>query len=360
MHRAAATVIVLATVALAGCDGGSVTGPSPPRAGSEISSSPTIGSPSTVAADLDVPWGIGFLPDGSALVNERDTGRVLHLTSGGTLTTAATLDVRHGGEAGLLGLAVSPSYADDHLVYVYYSTHSDNRVVRFTYDGSRAGAAQPVLTDIPVGTIHDGGRIAFGPDGKLYIGTGETGDGALAQDRGSLAGKILRINPDGSVPSDNPFGSPVWTYGHRNVEGLAWDAQGRMFATEFGPNRDDEINLIVKGRDYGWPVVTGKRGGDRFTDPLVTFAPDEFSASGAAIAGGALWTAALNGERLYRIPLQADGTLGTPQAMLDGRYGRLRTVVLAPDGALWVTTSNRDGRGDPAAHDDRILSFPLK
>ena len=214
-----------------------------------------------------------------------------------------------------------------------------------------------ILKGLRAGAIHNGGRIAFGPDGKLYAGVGETGDSGLAQDRGSLNGKILRINPDGSVPSGNPFGTPVWTWGHRNVQGLAWDAQGRLWASEFGQNTFDEVNLIRKGRNYGWPVVEGKGStdGGRFTNPLVTWPTAQASPSGAAIIGSNLYIGALRGECVWKIPLRGS-RLGTPQRILAGRYGRIRTVVAAPDGALWVATSNRDGRGSPRSDDDKIVA----
>jgi glucose/arabinose dehydrogenase len=217
---------------------------------------------------------------------------------------------------------------------------------------------RPVVTGIARGFIHDGGRIAFGPDGKLYAGVGETGEGNLAQDKSSQNGKILRMNPDGSVPSDNPFpGSRVWSLGHRNVQGLAWDRAHRLWATEFGQDTFDEVNLIRKGRNYGWPVVEGKgdthRG--RFTNPLVTWHTSEASPSGDAIVGNRLYVAALAGRGLWRVPLRGSRT-GKPRKLYADRWGRLRTVVVAPDGRLWIATSNTDGRGDPRAGDDRIVS----
>lgn len=258
------------------------------------------------------------------------------------------------GEGGLLGVAVSPDYARDRLVYAYLTSPSDNRIVRFRL----GGRPQPVLTGIARGEIHDGGRIAFGPDGKLYAGVGDTGQSALAQDRGSLNGKVLRMNPDGSVPAGNPFaGSRVWSLGHRNVQGLAWDRAGRLWATEFGQSASDEVNLIRPGRNYGWPAVEGSgdtRGG-AFTNPALTWTPTSASSpSGAAVAGSRLYVAALQCGCLWRIPIR-EGRLGRPVKLLAGRYGRLRTVVRAPDGSLWVATSNRDGRGNPRSGDDRIV-----
>ena len=260
----------------------------------------------------------------------------------------------NAGEGGLLGIAVSPHYRRDKLVYAYFTSSHDNRIVRFKL----GGRVHNVLTGLRRGFIHNGGRIAFGPDGKLYAGVGETGNRGLAQNKRSLNGKILRMNPNGSVPKGNPFGSRVWSYGHRNVQGLAWDKRGRLWATEFGQDRFDEVNLIRKGRNYGWPIVEGKgstRGG-RFTNPKVTWRTDESSPSGAAIRHGYLYVAALGGQRLWRIRLRGSHA-GRPKALLRGRYGRIRTVVRTPSGRLWIATSNRDGRGSPHRGDDRIVQL---
>jgi glucose/arabinose dehydrogenase len=309
----------------------------------------------TIARGLHVPWGIAFLPNGDGLVAERTTGRILrfgpHGGRGTVVMRVPGVDTNEG-EGGLLGLAVSPHYASDKLVYAYFTSGHDNRIVRFKLGGS----VHPILTGIKRYVFHNGGRIAFGPDGKLYAGVGEAGDKPLAQDRGSLNGKILRMNPDGSVPRDNPFrGSRTWSYGHRNVQGLAWDHKRRLWATEFGQNAFDEVNLIRKGRNYGWPIVEGRgstRGG-RFVNPKLTWHTDESSPSGAAISGNTLYVAALQGRCLFRIRLR--GThLGKPRRILTG-FRRLRTVVKAPDGSLWVATSNRDGRGSPRSGDDRII-----
>jgi len=315
--------------------------------------------PRTIARHLEVPWGIAFLPDGDALVAERDRGRIVRIPAGGgrPRPVMTVPGVQATGEGGLLGLAVSPGFRRDRTVFAYLTTRRDNRIVRFRLGES---GVTPILTGLRAASIHDGGRIAFGPDGKLYAGVGETGDTGLAQDRSSPNGKILRINPDGSIPADNPFpSSPVWTLGHRNVQGLAWDRRGRLWATEFGQNEFDEVNLIRKGRNYGWPIVEGRgstRGGG-FTNPKVTWSPTSTSSpSGAAIVGSNLYVGALAGRTLWRIPLHG-ASAGRPRALFRGRYGRIRTVVAAPGGRIWFTTSNRDGRGSPAAADDRILSF---
>lgn len=369
MRRSTLALATAVTVAVAvGCGGG---GDPTPASGAEghdghaghdatlpvdARRSRASATVSTVATGLHVPWGVAFLPSGEALVAERTTGRILRVPrGGGKPRTAMTVPgvATRSGEGGLLGLAVSPAYAKDRLVYAYYTTGRDNRIARF----SLGAAPRPILTGIRSGAIHNGGRLAFGPDGKLYAGTGETGDSRLAQDRASLNGKILRLDPDGSVPSDNPFsGSPVYSLGHRNVQGLAFDRAGRLWATEFGQNERDEVNLIRPGRNYGWPVVegVGPTQGGRFTNPQVTWATSEASPSGAAILGSTLYVGALAGQRLWRVPLHG-ARAGRPTALLRGRFGRLRTVAVAPDASLWITTSNRDGRGAPRPGDDRIV-----
>ncbi|MDW5322753.1 PQQ-dependent sugar dehydrogenase [Plantactinospora sp. KLBMP9567] len=318
-----------------------------------------FGRPQTVATNLQAPWGMAFLPDGSALVAERDTARVLQIRPGQTPQQVATISgVSPGGEAGLLGLAVSPSYASDRYVYAYFTSASDNRIVRFRLDAPQTQT--PILTGLARANFHDGGRIAFGPDGMLYAGVGDAGQTANSQNPSSRNGKILRMRPDGSAPPDNPTaGSLVYSLGHRNVQGLAWDAQGRLYASEFGQNSWDEVNYIVPGGNYGWPTVEGQGNDPRFRNPIVTWSTAEASPSGAAIDGNMLFVAALRGTRLWQVPLNGSGGVaGSPTAQLTGQYGRLRTVERAPDGSLWVATSNRDGRGTPAATDDRILRFP--
>ena len=299
-----------------------------------------------IAKGLSVPWGIAFRPDGSALVTERDTARILSVTPAGAVTEVQKVpDVRASGEGGLLGIAISPA---DGLVYVYYTSASDNRIARF-----RLGATpQVIFSAIPKAGIHNGGRIAFGPDGFLYVGTGDAGDSGRAQQIDYLGGKILRLTPDGKPAPGNPFpNSPVYSYGHRNVQGLAWDHSGQLYASEFGQNRYDELNKIEPGLNYGWPIVEGMGSDTHYTNPVATWATADASPSGLAIAGGKAYLACLRGTKIYRIGL--DGT--NPQVLLGGAYGRLRAVQVAPDGSLWVSTSNKDGRGSPGPDDDRIL-----
>jgi glucose/arabinose dehydrogenase len=304
-----------------------------------------------VATGLEAPWDLAFLPDGSALVTERDSARILSVRGRVAWEVADVAEVQPRVEGGLLGIAVSPDYATDQWVYIYYTAADDNRIARLRLDDP--DRVMPIFVGIPKANRHNGGRIAFGPDGMLYVGTGDALEGSAAQDRSSLAGKILRLTPDGAPAPGNPFGAtPVYSYGHRNVQGLAWDASGAMFASEFGQDIYDELNRIEPGGNYGWPEAEGMSGNEQFVDPIATWAVDDASPSGIAIdATGQVWMACLRGQRLYRIA--TDGS--DARALLRGQYGRLRDVASAPDGSLWVLTSNRDGRGNPTNGDDRIL-----
>jgi glucose/arabinose dehydrogenase len=309
----------------------------------------------TIARGLEVPWGIAFLPDHSALVTERDSGRVLRVTAKSARAVGRVQETEAAGEAGLLGVAISPSFATDRRVFLYTTAGSDNRVLRTTFEDGRLGRMEPILTGIPKAINHDGGRMIFGPDKMLYVSTGEAGQPDLAQDRGSLGGKILRITQDGKPAPGNPDrSSPIWTWGHRNVQGLAFDDNGNLWASEFGQDTFDELNLIERGRNYGWPEVEGVGGEAGLRDPQVTWSTDEASPSGLAFVGGRLWLGALRGEQLWRVDVNGKRA-GKEKGFFVGKYGRVRTVVTAPDGNLWVTTSNHDGRGEPAPEDDRIL-----
>jgi glucose/arabinose dehydrogenase len=360
--RACCALAAALLLGVAACGADPVGGPAPVPAPGLSATAAT--APRVLATGLDVPWGIAFLPDGAALVTERASARLLRVAGDGTVTPVGVVaGVAPGGEGGLLGVAVSPTFATDRAVFVAYTAADDNRVVRLRVadDGTVDGAAQQVVVSgIPKGRIHDGGGLTFGPDGFLYVGTGEAGRRGPAQDRDDLGGKILRVTADGAPAPGNPFGTAVYSLGHRNVQGLAFAPDGRLYVAEFGQDRFDEINLVTAGGNYGWPEVEGVAGRPGFTDPLVTWPTDDASPSGLTAAGGALWAAGLRGERLWRVPVSGPGTLGAPQARLTAEYGRLRGVAPTPDGtALWVTTSNRDGRGDPGPDDDRILVVPL-
>lgn len=321
----------------------------------------------TLAEGLKSPWGLAALPDGDLLVSSRDEGTITRVDgASGQKTGIGTVPgVSPAGEGGLLGIAISPTYASDHLVYAYFTTESDNRIARMVYDekkpdGQQLGAPDTILRGIPKGTIHNGGRIAFGPDKMLYAGTGETGETGLAQDKKSLAGKILRMTPDGQPVHGNPEAdSVVYSLGHRNVQGLAWDSGKRLWASEFGQNTWDELNLIEPGKNYGWPTVEGKAGKAGYVDPVVQWKTKDASPSGIAYAEGSIWMASLRGERLWRIPLAGRESAAAPQALLEGKYGRLRTVLSVGGDKVLLMTSNTDGRGTPKPGDDKILQLEV-
>jgi glucose/arabinose dehydrogenase len=360
--------MLLAATAACGSSGGDatpVTQPAPTATTAEPSPTTTspaalaavmpVGEPTDVVTGLDAPWSVAFVGD-TALVSERDSGRVLEVLDGGSTREVATVDAEHGGEGGLLGLAVAAGQ-----LYAYSTGPDGNRIQRFPLTGSTGsyGLGDPttIIDGLPAAGIHNGGRLAFGPDGMLYASVGDAGQAEKAQDLGHLGGKILRLTPDGEVPADNPFpGSLVWSLGHRNVQGLAWTADGTMYASEFGQNTWDELNRITPGANYGWPVVEGIAGRDGFVDPLQQWPTSEASPSGLAAVGGTLFMANLRGQVLRAVPV-ADPSTATE--LYDGTYGRLRAAVLAPDGSLWIVTNNTDGRGNPKAGDDRILRVEL-
>ncbi len=318
-----------------------------------------------VAEGLEVPWDIAFLPDGGMLVTER-RGRLVRLAPDGTRTSLTVPGVAPRGEGGLLGMVLHPAFSENRLLYLYQTRKGargwENRVVQYRLEGDTLTEMAVLVEGIPAARYHDGGRMAWGPDGTLYITTGDAGDPPSAQDLTSLAGKILRINEDGTVPSDNPFpGSPVYSYGHRNPQGLAWDTEGRLWSTEHGPSGPlaccrDELNRIVPGGNYGWPAITGAEVREGMRTPVlqsgdnITWAP-----ASLAFWRGRLWFGGLRGESLYEV--QSATTTPRLYQHLRGVLGRIRTVKVGPDGALYLLTSNRDGRGRPRAGDDKLLRW---
>lgn len=334
-----------------------------------------------VTTGLDAPWGLAFLPDDRALVTLRDEARLVVVGADGAVqdvTGPGADEVRAAtvprSEGGLLGVAVVPDGADGATggpvdVVVYLTAAQDNRVLRATLDGTTLGPTRVLLDGIPKGANHNGGRVAFGPDGHLWVTTGDTYTTSLAPDPASLGGKVLRVTAEGAPAPGNPDpGSPVWTRGHRNVQGIGWAPDGRVFAAEFGQDTWDELNVLHAGADYGWPAVEGQGGAaDGFVDPVAVWATSDASPSGLAVTDEGVYLAGLRGRTLWRVPLRpvdpatlddpaADAAgVGEPQPLLADRHGRLRAVEVAPDGSLWVLTNNTDGRGDPVAGDDRVL-----
>nr|WP_030928862.1 PQQ-dependent sugar dehydrogenase [Streptomyces sp. NRRL B-24720] len=391
MVTAVAVGSLMVTAGCSSSDGSGSTGgdaastahprPSSPAASSSSSALPpptslppakgSVKVVSTLTEGLASPWGLAELPGGDLLVSSRDERTITRVDgrTGGKTLLGTVPGVSPAGEGGLLGIAISPTYASDHLVYAYFTTGSDNRIARMRYDehgdaGRQLGAPQTILRGIPKGNIHNGGRIAFGPDHMLYAGTGETGNTGLAQDKTSLAGKILRMTPDGRPAPGNPEpGLLMYSYGHRNVQGLAWDSRKQLWASEFGQDTWDELNQIVPGGNYGWPKHEGKVGKKGFVDPVAQWKTSEASPSGIAFAQGSIWMAGLRGERLWRIPLSENPDkepLAAPQSFLEGEYGRLRTVLAAGGNRLWLVTSNTDTRGTPEPGDDRALVLEVR
>jgi glucose/arabinose dehydrogenase len=285
----------------------------------------------------------------------------------GIRTVGTVPGVVHAGEGGLLGLAApqakSHTAADPRFVYAYLTTKADNRVVRMPLTGStghhRLGTPQPILTGIPKAEFHDGGRLAFGPDGMLYVTVGDAGASDNAQSVHSLSGKILRLTPTGGIPADNPFpGSPVYSLGHRNPQGIAWDSHGTLWASEFGQDTWDELNIITPGGNYGWPVVEGIGHNRLYIDPVHEWPTDQASPSGIAIVGDTIFMAGLGGQRLWTIGTTNGGTPVTVVSSTDA-LGRLRDVLVDSDDTLWLLTDNTDGRGSPRPGDDRIVKVRL-
>lgn len=318
------------------------------------------GDTTALATGLTTPWSIVPLPTGSTLLSERDTGRVLELTPEGALRVVGTVaGVVPFGEGGLLGLAARD--VGTPYLYVFHTAAQDNRIVRYELTGAPGsyglGASEVLITGIPKARNHNGGRLAFGPDGMLYASTGDAQQVNLAQDRGSLAGKILRMTPEGDVPADNPFpGSYVYSLGHRNPQGIVFDREGRLWASELGQNTWDELNRIEAGANYGWPVVEGIGGRPGFVDPVQQWPTSEASPSGLGIVGDTLFMVALRGQRLWAIDVDAPGT---STAYFVRELGRLRDAVAAPDGGLYLITTNTDVNGRPGPDDDRLLAVPL-
>lgn len=359
----------LAVLTLFGVTACSVVDDVPPRLPGTPPPLPAISSqasiaksePETVAENLRIPWTIAFLPGGDMLVTERP-GTLLRI--GIDRKQYPIEGVKHVGEGGLLGLALHPEFEENHWIYLYFTTGLEggttNRIERYRFENDSLTEKTTIFSKIPGAVFHDGGCLAFGPDGYLYVTTGDAGNEHAAQDPQSLAGKILRIRDDGSIPDDNPFGNAVYSYGHRNPQGLAWDDLGRLWATEHGRSGAlsgyDELNLIEKGKNYGWPEIQGSETQNNMETPdLHSGASTTWAPASAAYYQGSIFFGGLRGETLYQAVLPSTG--GSPELKqhFPGAYGRIRAVVVGPDDMLYISTSNRDGRGSSASNDDRII-----
>lgn len=337
------------------------------QAPADADATATPGAVTELATGLRMPWGLTFLPDSSALVSSRDTGEIHHISPDGRILTPVGVvsDVPQTAEGGLLGLASSPNFDEDRTVFAYVSGEPSNRVVTLEFDqGVSSFTVGPAIVEgIVTDNRHHGGRLAFDSEGYLWVGTGDAFNGSYAQDPTSLNGKVLRVRPDGSPAPGNPFGTKVFSIGHRNVQGIAFAPDGTVYASEFGHRTWDEVNVLRPGANYGWPESEGSDG-DLGEKPIVTIHPDDASPSGLAFAHDSLWMAGLRGQRLWQIPVANDRATGDPIAHFTGEYGRIRTVEVAPDGSLWLLTSNTDeatwGGTDPRPGDDRLLRVELE
>lgn len=338
-------------------------GPSAPTGAATGVSAAALGDAlEEVATGLEIPWEIAFLPGGDLLLTERP-GRLVRLAPDGARRWSVEVpDVVHRGEGGLLGLALHPDFATNRWIYLYLTTDAGNRVERWRLaeDGALTGHAV-LVEGIPAASFHDGGRLAFGPRGHLWATTGDAGRPEAAQDTASLAGKVLRMTDHGRPSPGNPFGTRVWSLGHRNPQGLAWDAAGNLWITEHGPSGltsgFDEVNRPPRGGNHGWPAVRGDETAPGTVPPVLhSGSEDTWAPSGAAFLDGDLWFGGLRGEALFQLPVQpGGGTAGPLVAHLFGDLGRIRQVRVGPEGHLWILTGNRDGRGRPRSGDDRVL-----
>lgn len=319
----------------------------------------------TVTTGLEIPWEIAFLPDKNILFTER-TGKLRLIADGQVTTIAQIPDVKVYGEGGLMGLAIHPNYNQNKFIYLAYTysgsgDNTRNRVVRYKYENETLSDRKIIVDNIPGAIYHNGGRINFGPDGFLYITTGDSLEPSLAQNTNSLAGKILRVTDEGMAAPDNPFNNLVYSYGHRNPQGLAWDQEGRLWSTEHGrssPSGYDEVNLIVRGRNYGWPEIQGSEARSGMESPFAQSGQETWAPGGAVFLDGSLFYAGLRGEALFEFKVE-NGNAIIKKHLLN-EYGRIRAVALGTDNLLYISTSNRDGRGEPTSSDDRIIQIDPK
>lgn len=311
------------------------------------------------ATNLQVPWGLAFLPDGGLLVTERK-GTVRLVSKDGKLQgePVLTINVKQDGESGLHGITLHPNFNNNQKVYLYYTygaegNRSLNKVVSYKFNGDKLEDPQTIVDTIPGAVFHDGGRIKFGPDGFLYITTGDALNPSLAQDKNSLAGKILRVTDEGKPATGNPFGNLAYSLGHRNPQGITWDDSGRLWGAEHGQTAQDEVNLIKIGENYGWPDVRGSQTKEGVASPIIQSGNDTWAPAGLAYLDGSLYFGGLRGQALFEAKI--NGEKLTLSKHFEKQFGRIRDVAVGPDKMLYISTSNRDGRGSPDSDDDKII-----
>lgn len=374
-RQAVAAMCVMLFAGIACDDKSSPTTPAPPSMSETFTAADgTRFAVQVVITGLEVPWSLAFAPDGRLFISERP-GRVRIVQNGSLLAAPAlTLgDVAATGESGLLGLTLHPDFGSNHFVYLAYTSRGRqgdliNRVMRYREVGNTLGEPLVLMDNIPAANIHDGSRVRFGPDGKLYVTMGDAANAPIAQDLASLNGKIYRLNEDGSLPSDNPFpSSPIYSYGHRNPQGIAWHpVTGELWETEHGATGNDEVNRVTAGANYGWPIIEADRTQPGMVTPVLFFNPS-IAPSGASFYTGTsiagfrqnLFFATLAGRHVHRVRLDPNDPrqVVADERLLQDRFGRIRDIVTGPDGALYFATCNRDGRGSPTADDDRIVKI---
>lgn len=321
-----------------------------------------------VVENLKIPWDIAFLPNGDFLVTER-SGTLSRFNSIKEKINIPLTGVKHTSEGGLLGMTLHPEYSKNNFIYLYMSSpgqngKTENKVMRYRLGGNILNDPTVIIDKIPGAIYHDGGRIEFGPDNLLYITTGDATESALAQDKNSLAGKILRLNDDGSIPKDNPFETAVYSFGHRNPQGLAWDKQGKLWQTEHGrsgvSSGYDEINLVEKGKNYGWPKFQGPENKQGYISPALQSGTDStWAPASLTFANNKLFFGGLRGEALYEVSIN-ENKVSNLKEHFKNKFGRIRTTRLGPDGMLYIMTSNQDSRGKPNQGDDKIIRIDLE
>ncbi len=334
-----------------------VTTPSQQTTTKTDPNAPTV---SVVAKDLQVPWALTFIPDTTDMLVTERSGNLVKVDASGNKQTVGSIPAQQIGEGGLLGMTLDPNFSTNHYIYFYYTYSSNgalNRIVRYKFENNKLTDEKILVDKIPGNSNHDGGRIKFGPDGYLYATTGDAQDPSNAQDKNSLSGKILRMTTEGKPAPGNPFGTLVYSYGHRNPQGLAWDDKSQLWSTEHGrsaPTGYDELNLITAGKNYGWDIIQGDEARSGMETPVINSgASNTWAPAGAIFLNGKIIFAGLRGTGLYIYDISSKQL----SEKLKNEYGRLRDVELGPDGFIYVTTSNNDGRGNPVVGDDRILKI---